>query len=403
MSTIEQPDTVPDKGVLEPDRPRLNIGGGRTPIPGYLTVDRVFGDEAYPLEFGDDTLDEIYASHVLEHFGWSEYEDVLRDWIRAIRPGGTLRISVPDIDRAMAMAGQPGMPPVGAVLMGGQTDPNDFHKSAWNTPDLTALLKRLGLVNVREFEPFANDCSRWPFSANVEGTKPTESMKRAPYQQVTFLMSVPRLGFTLQMQKLTEAIYKFNAPCVMEGGAYFGISMERGIKKALAYDTPYIIAIDYDTVFEDSDIWKLVTLMETRPEYDIIAATQLRRGEHRVLVSGSEGSNYSLADFADEVIPVRTSCFGLTIFRREVFEKLPYPWLRHREEYNEDGTHARTVEADMVFWEKCEAAGVRLGLATGVCIGHLEEFVVWPGPDYRPVYQEESDYRHNGKPKGAHP
>ena len=28
---------------------RLNIGGGREPLPGYETVDRKVGKEAYPL------------------------------------------------------------------------------------------------------------------------------------------------------------------------------------------------------------------------------------------------------------------------------------------------------------------------------------------------------------------
>lgn len=395
--------TEADKGVLDPLQPRLNIGGGSRPIPGYLTVDRMFGDEACPLPHEDGSMCEVYASHVLEHFGWAEYEDVLREWVRVLKPGGTLKISVPDVDRLMAMQGQPGVPPTGAVLMGGQIDANDFHKSAWNTPDLKAVLKRVGLVGIREFEPFADDCSRFPFCANVEGTKPTEAMKMAPYQQVTFLMSVPRLGFTLHTQGLMESIYKYNAPCVMEGGAYFGLSMEKGIRKALTHNTPYIITIDYDTVFSADDVWRLVSLMETHPEYDALAAVQLRRGEHRVLVSGEPGKNYDLSSFADEVIQARTACFGLTIFRRSAFEKMPYPWFRHRDEWNPDGTHARTVEADMCFWEKFEQYGCKLGVATGVCVGHLEEFVVWPGPDYRPVYQEESDYRHHGKHKGAHP
>lgn len=399
MSTDLSTDTIigPDKGGFDGDHKRLNVGGGQWPIPGYLTVDRMFGDEAYPLAYDDESIDEVYASHILEHFGWAEYMDVLTDWVRVLKPGGVLRVAVPDIDRLMRMQGQPGIPPTGAVLMGGQLDENDFHKSAWSTPDLKRIFGQLGLVGISEFQSFTDDCSQYPFSANVEGYKPTETMRQAPHGQVTFCMSIPRLGFNMNTQKLMESIYKYNAPCVMEGGAYFDLSMEKGIQKALEHGTPYIITVDYDTVFEASHVWRLVALMERYRDYDAMAAVQLRRGEHKVLVSGKDGDEYTLLHFSDEVLPCRTAHFGLTIFRREVFERLPWPWMRHTEQ---DG---KTIEADMMFWANLEAAGMKLGTATTVCIGHMEEFIVWPDRDYQPIYQEESEYHRVGRPRECHP
>ena len=44
---------------------RLNIGAGSVAIDGYTPVDRSVGKEAFPLDYEDDSVDEIRASHIL--------------------------------------------------------------------------------------------------------------------------------------------------------------------------------------------------------------------------------------------------------------------------------------------------------------------------------------------------
>ncbi len=48
------------------------------------------------LPFPDDTFSIIYTSHVLEHIGWPDVPEVLRQWKRVLRPGGVLEVWVPD-------------------------------------------------------------------------------------------------------------------------------------------------------------------------------------------------------------------------------------------------------------------------------------------------------------------
>ena len=48
--------------------------------------------------FADDSVGLIYASHILEHFGRHQYEDVLAEWYRVLSPGGVLRLAVPDFE-----------------------------------------------------------------------------------------------------------------------------------------------------------------------------------------------------------------------------------------------------------------------------------------------------------------
>jgi SAM-dependent methyltransferase len=91
------------KEVLESDRIRLNIGADRTQIAGFLSVDfneAVSPDvlaEADNLPFEDNTVDEIYASHVLEHMPFES--QALQEWLRVLKPGGMLTVAVPDVDQ----------------------------------------------------------------------------------------------------------------------------------------------------------------------------------------------------------------------------------------------------------------------------------------------------------------
>jgi len=50
------------------------------------------------LPFEDETVDVIYASHVIEYFNRTEILSVLKEWKRVLKPGATLRLAVPDFE-----------------------------------------------------------------------------------------------------------------------------------------------------------------------------------------------------------------------------------------------------------------------------------------------------------------
>lgn len=54
----------------------------------------VFRGDGRALPFKDGVLDFVYASHVLEDF--VDWEPILREWVRVLKPGGYLIILVPD-------------------------------------------------------------------------------------------------------------------------------------------------------------------------------------------------------------------------------------------------------------------------------------------------------------------
>jgi predicted SAM-dependent methyltransferase len=51
--------------------------------------------DARVLPFEDNTVDELYSSHLLEHFGYEE--PLLEEWCRVLCCGGKITIVVPDL------------------------------------------------------------------------------------------------------------------------------------------------------------------------------------------------------------------------------------------------------------------------------------------------------------------
>lgn len=82
---------------------KLEIGPGHRRIPGFETLSVVpernvdyITNAIGRLPFSDDTFTVVYASHVLEHIPWPVAVNVVKEWIRILKPGGVLEIWVPD-------------------------------------------------------------------------------------------------------------------------------------------------------------------------------------------------------------------------------------------------------------------------------------------------------------------
>jgi len=67
----------------------IHIDGGDYDHLDYIDITK--------LEFDNNSVDLIYASHVLEYFDINEVKDLLREWRRVLKPGGELRVAVPEV------------------------------------------------------------------------------------------------------------------------------------------------------------------------------------------------------------------------------------------------------------------------------------------------------------------
>jgi len=96
------------KAIMETERLRLDLGCDRCQIAGFTSVD--FNPDVNPdvvadvreLPFPDESADEIYASHVLEHLPYGN--KALEEWLRVLKPGGMLTVVVPDINGIYMMS-----------------------------------------------------------------------------------------------------------------------------------------------------------------------------------------------------------------------------------------------------------------------------------------------------------
>jgi predicted SAM-dependent methyltransferase len=104
--------------------------------------------------FPDDSVDLMYASHVVEHLPVKKLISTLKEWRRALKPGGTLRISVPDFDNLVEFYLLTGRD-VDAVRDNvlGQEPPYDNHYTLWNMSKMELVLRDAGFTNVRRWDP----------------------------------------------------------------------------------------------------------------------------------------------------------------------------------------------------------------------------------------------------------
>ena len=84
---------------------KLNLGCYDRKIYGFVNVDvredvePDVVDDAFKLhKFEDNSVDLIYACHMLEHGDYKESEQALIRWREVLKPGGTLRLAVPDME-----------------------------------------------------------------------------------------------------------------------------------------------------------------------------------------------------------------------------------------------------------------------------------------------------------------
>ena len=384
---------------------RLNIGGGDKPLPGFKTIDAKTGGAAYPLtEYADNSVDEIRASHILEHFPWEQSHAVIQEWVRVLKPGGVIKIAVPDFDKIVD--GYAGGNPeyTEQYVMGGHVDGNDNHRAIFNRQKLQTMMRMSGLVRVEPWKSELDDAAALPVSLNLSGVKITP---RATMPATAFCLSSPRFGLTSTWMSISQAVGTTpNAKIHSATGAYWGQCLERIMSQSVNEGAEYIITLDYDSVFTPADVHDLLWLANGYPEADAIAPMQQARGWERPLMNcnGTDGKACEQASVDDwrtrPLIEAGSAHFGLTLFRASSLAKLPHPWFLGRPNDAGEWGDGR-VDDDIQFWHSFRARGMKLFIAPRVVVGHIVEAIAWPQEDMGTALQMSGDYSKNGKPKGV--
>jgi SAM-dependent methyltransferase len=169
---------------------RLNLGCGDKILSGYVNVDvaaaragmhpDVVCDLRDLVPFGDATADEILSVHVVEHFWRWEIRDILREWLRVLKPGGRMIIECPNLLSACRMflenperyarEDQNGQRTMWVFYGDPQwKDPLMTHRWGYTPESLAVLLQEVGLREVHQ-EP-AQFKLREPRDMRIVGVK----------------------------------------------------------------------------------------------------------------------------------------------------------------------------------------------------------------------------------------
>lgn len=141
--------TLVDKYVIEPDIKQWDA--------------EVLG------EVPDNSIETIYASHLLEHFEHTKSKEILSNWYRKLKTGGELIINVPDLEWLCKQVlkyeqgflldgyynqfhGEHGLL---SVVYGSQSHEGEYHKAGFTNSYLVGLLRLVGFESIdisRDFD-----------------------------------------------------------------------------------------------------------------------------------------------------------------------------------------------------------------------------------------------------------
>lgn len=139
------------------DKLRVNLGCGHIALDGYINVDRrelagvdiVSEVTNLPLQAGE--VDEVFSSHLLEHFPQEQLRrELLPYWKSLLKPRGTFRAVVPDAEAMIREYGEGRYDynDMREVLYGGQDYDGDFHFNMFTPAHMQALLEEAGFSEV---------------------------------------------------------------------------------------------------------------------------------------------------------------------------------------------------------------------------------------------------------------
>jgi predicted SAM-dependent methyltransferase len=145
---------------------KLHLGCWHRYIPGFIHVDlcdmphidykRSIDDLSI---FCDCSAELIYCSHCFEYFDRFQAVNVLREWHRVLKPGGILRIAVPDFDKLIEVYLKSG--DINKILgpifgrMEIQTPESIeviYHKTVYNYDCLNEILGENGFEDVKAYD-----------------------------------------------------------------------------------------------------------------------------------------------------------------------------------------------------------------------------------------------------------
>lgn len=148
----------------------LNVGCGERTFKEYpagykciniderdlSNVDKVM--DVRKLEFFDEYFDYILASDIIEHFKISETKNILREWKRVLKVGGTIEFRMPNLKIICKryIDGEADTKHTSWLLYGGQGYSGNFHYVGFDRGWFSSICAECGLKKIEYNEKGTN-------------------------------------------------------------------------------------------------------------------------------------------------------------------------------------------------------------------------------------------------------
>jgi predicted SAM-dependent methyltransferase len=139
---------------------KLHLCSGGERLPGFISVDiraevnPDFVASADKLDmFEDETVDEVYFCHGLEHLLFRDTEKCLLEIRRVMKPGGLLRLALPDFEALsrLYVAGFVSLEELNPAIHGNQDYPENIHFASWDFVTLFSALSACGYTEIKRY------------------------------------------------------------------------------------------------------------------------------------------------------------------------------------------------------------------------------------------------------------
>jgi len=162
---------------------RINLGSGDFPLNDFINVDIYEGKgvdlvcNILNLPFEDNSVDECYAGHIIEHLTMSEARKGLKEWLRVLKIGGKIGIVVPEKHLTSKK-----------MLIGDKfpNEPYREHHSFWDGKMLKEEAKKAGFEDIEtmNIDTYPHLVARPHWQVGITALKGGEKMKDKNSEEV---------------------------------------------------------------------------------------------------------------------------------------------------------------------------------------------------------------------------
>ena len=175
------------------------------------------------------------------------------------------------------------------------------------------------------------------------------------------------------MTPMNQAVYKL--PIMgMEVGEAYNHALETIFANPWMSKAKYMLTVEHDNLPPPDGLMKLYESIE---DYDVVGGIYWTKGEGgQPMIYGDPKvmpRNYiPQIPIPDSVQPCNGLGMGFTLFRLDMFKRIPKPWFKTVQEYNPITGSTALGTQDLYFFGKAAMEGFKFASDNRVKVGHLD-------------------------------